>query len=58
MLPQSQHGVVDSNLKVHGTRNLRVLDASVIPVLMSAHPHTLIYGIADIAVERIIEFWT
>ena len=58
MLPRSQHGVVDASLKVYGTRNLRVVDASVIPILMSAHPQALIYGISEMAAEKIIEFWS
>ena len=47
MLPRKDGGVVDSELKVYGTKNLRVVDASVIPVLVSAHPQTGIYGIAE-----------
>lgn len=57
MLPQNQNGVIDSNLKVYGTKNLRVVDGSVIPILMSAHPQTLIYGIAEIAAEKIVQLW-
>ncbi|KAL0932730.1 choline dehydrogenase [Colletotrichum truncatum] len=54
MLPKEDGGVVDSNLKVYGTSNLRVVDASVIPLLISAHVQTAVYGIAEIAAERII----
>ncbi|KZL85810.1 gmc oxidoreductase [Colletotrichum incanum] len=54
MLPKQDGGVVDSNLKVYGTSNLRVVDASVIPLLISAHVQTAVYGIAEIAAERII----
>lgn len=57
LLPRGQHGVVDPNLIVYGTRNLRVVDGSVIPILMSAHPQTLIYGISEIAAEKIIKSW-
>jgi choline dehydrogenase-like flavoprotein len=57
MLPRDQHGVVDPNLIVYGTRNLRVVDGSVIPILMSAHPQTLIYSISEIAAEKIIKSW-
>lgn len=48
MLPQEQGGVVDANLKVYGTTNLRVIDASVAPTAVSAHLMTATYGIAEI----------
>ncbi|KAK2051722.1 GMC oxidoreductase [Colletotrichum caudatum] len=54
MLPKKDGGVVDADLKVYGTSNLRVVDASVIPLLISAHIQTAVYGIAEIAAERII----
>ncbi|GAB7325561.1 hypothetical protein MBLNU13_g09561t1 [Cladosporium sp. NU13] len=57
MLPRKDGGVVDSELKVYGTRNLRVVDASVIPVLVSAHPQTGIYGIAERAAMLISGSW-
>lgn len=57
MLPREDGGVVDSNLTVYGTTNLRVVDASVIPVLVSAHPQTGIYGIAERAAEIISGRW-
>ncbi|KAI0320798.1 alcohol oxidase [Amylostereum chailletii] len=37
MLPLSQGGVVDTNLKVHGLSNVRVIDASVVPIELAAH---------------------
>lgn len=54
MLPREDGGVVDSKLTVYGTANLRVVDASIIPVEISAHPQTAIYGIAERAAEIII----
>ena len=57
MLPKEDGGVVDSTLKVHGTTNLRIVDASVIPILVSAHPQTGIYGVAERAAELISSRW-
>ncbi|KAH8102926.1 GMC oxidoreductase [Cristinia sonorae] len=47
MLPKESGGVVDSNLLVYGTSNLRVIDASVIPLLLSANTQTVTYAIAE-----------
>ena len=37
MLPRAKHGVVDTNLNVYGTSNLRVADLSVVPLQVAAH---------------------
>jgi choline dehydrogenase-like flavoprotein len=55
LLPEKDGGVVDTSLKVYGTENLRVVDASIIPLLPSAHIQTLVYGIAERAAEIIIK---
>jgi choline dehydrogenase-like flavoprotein len=53
MLPQNKGGVVDSSLKVYGTTNLRIVDASVIPILPAGHLQTMVYGIAERAADII-----
>lgn len=47
MLPQEDGGVVDTNLLVYGTSNVRVIDASIIPLHVSAHLMATTYGIAE-----------
>lgn len=44
MLPQSKGGVVSPDLKVYGTSNIRVVDLSILPIQISAHPQSTVYG--------------
>ncbi|EMD39391.1 hypothetical protein CERSUDRAFT_47053 [Gelatoporia subvermispora B] len=53
MLPQSQGGVVDANLKVYGLANVRVADASVFPIQFAAHLQAPTYGLAEQAAQLI-----
>jgi choline dehydrogenase len=53
MLPQKLGGVVDSNLLVYGTANLRVVDASIMPLQISSHLMAPTYGIAEKAADII-----
>ncbi|KAF7345195.1 Alcohol oxidase [Mycena sanguinolenta] len=47
MMPQSLGGVVDTSLKVYGTANVRVADASIIPFPVSAHLSSTVYMIGE-----------
>lgn len=38
MLPREKNGVVDPQLKVYGTKNIRVVDLSVATLMPSVHP--------------------
>lgn len=42
-----QQGVVDAGLKVHGIRNLRVIDASVIPEIPDCRIQNSVYMVAE-----------
>ncbi|KZT20506.1 GMC oxidoreductase [Neolentinus lepideus HHB14362 ss-1] len=53
MLPRDDGGVVDSHLRVYGTANVRVVDASVLPVELSAHLQSTLYGLAEKAADLI-----
>ncbi|KAI0970549.1 GMC oxidoreductase-domain-containing protein [Xylaria arbuscula] len=47
MMPRSAGGVVDTSLKVYGTKNLRVVDASIIPLIPGGHIQSVVYAIAE-----------
>ncbi|CAD6899622.1 unnamed protein product [Tilletia controversa] len=53
MLPRNQGGVVNNKLVVYGTSNVRVADASIIPLHVSAHIQATIYGVAEFAADII-----
>ncbi|KAG7448430.1 alcohol oxidase [Guyanagaster necrorhizus] len=55
MLPREKGGVVDSELKVYGTTNIRVADLSVVPLHFSAHPQATVYVIGELAADIILE---
>jgi hypothetical protein len=57
MLPQDQGGVVDANLRVYGLANVRVADASVIPIALSTHLMSSTYGVAEQASKIILEYY-
>lgn len=49
-----QDGVVDARLRVYGVKGLRVADASVMPLQISAHPQATIYAIGEKAAHMIL----
>ena len=53
MLPRDMGGVVDSELRVYGTKGLRVVDLSVVPLIPSAHTQSIVYAIAEQAADII-----
>ncbi|KAG5636284.1 hypothetical protein H0H81_008539 [Sphagnurus paluster] len=53
MLPQKDGGAVGPDLVVYGTSNVRVVDSSILPVQISAHLSSTVYGIAEKAVDMI-----
>ncbi|KAI0746055.1 GMC oxidoreductase [Earliella scabrosa] len=55
MLPKELGGVVDPKLKVYGTKNIRVVDLSVLPLHISVHPQALVYTFAERAAGLIKE---
>ncbi|KAI0441785.1 GMC oxidoreductase-domain-containing protein [Xylaria telfairii] len=53
MMPRSAGGVVDTGLRVYGTKNLRVVDASILPLIPSGHIQSAIYAVAEKAADII-----
>jgi len=53
MLPREDGGVVDNKLKVYGTTNIRVMDISIIPLHIAAHPQATAYAIGELGADII-----
>jgi choline dehydrogenase-like flavoprotein len=53
MLPLSRGGVLDENLQVYGTKNLRVCDASIFPLIPAANIMSTVYAVAERAADLI-----
>jgi choline dehydrogenase-like flavoprotein len=47
MGPKDKGGVVDEELRVYGVTNLRIVDASVLPLLPASHTMTTVYAVAE-----------
>ena len=53
MLPKTIGGVVDNDFRVYGTKNVRVVDLSVIPLQVAGHSTALLYGVAEWASQKL-----
>jgi len=56
MLPKEKMGVVDENLIVYGTNNLRVVDASIFPLIPRGNIVSSVYAVAERAADIIKGF--
>jgi choline dehydrogenase len=54
MKPEDQGGVVDSSFRVHGIRNLRVVDASIFPRIPGYFIVSAVYMIAEKAADVLL----
>lgn len=55
MMPEEVGGVVDERLRVYGTQNLRIVDASIMPIIPRGNIITTVYAVAEKAADLIIE---
>lgn len=53
MKPKDKGGVVDEHLIVHGTRNLRIVDASIMPTIPGGNIQSSVYAVAERAADLI-----
>nr|POE52052.1 oxygen-dependent choline dehydrogenase [Quercus suber] len=53
MLPKEKGGVVDEKLKVYGTSNLRIVDASIFPLIPRNNIMSTVYAVAEKAADII-----
>ncbi|KAI8261883.1 hypothetical protein K4K58_001000 [Colletotrichum sp. SAR11_239] len=53
MLPKDLGGVVDSELMVYGTCNLRIVDAGIMPMIPGGHIQAAVYAVAEKAADII-----
>ncbi|KAA8573539.1 hypothetical protein EYC84_005123 [Monilinia fructicola] len=53
MMKRQYGGVVDTNYKVYGVRNLRVVDAGTFPMIQAAHLQVTVYAMAERASDII-----
>lgn len=54
MMCRELGGVVDPELKVYGTENVRVVDASILPLQFSGHLTATLYAVSERAAEIIV----
>ena len=53
MLPLELGGVVDPQLCVYNVGNLRVVDASIMPLIPGTHTMSTVYAVAEKAADLI-----
>lgn len=55
MLPETEGGVVDEKFRVYGVKDLRVVDASIFPLIPRGNLQTAVYAVAERAADLVTE---
>ncbi|KAL2841943.1 hypothetical protein BJX68DRAFT_257916 [Aspergillus pseudodeflectus] len=55
MMPREKGDVVEARLRVYGVKGLRVVDASVVPIIPSGNTQSTVYAIAERAADLVLE---
>lgn len=55
MLPEKDGGVVDPRLRVYGTANVRVVDASIFPIIPRGNIISTVYAVAEKSADIILQ---
>jgi choline dehydrogenase-like flavoprotein len=58
MMPRELGGVVNDRLVVHGTKNVRVIDASIFPMITLGNIQATVYAVAERACDLIKQDWS
>ncbi|ETS85792.1 hypothetical protein PFICI_03817 [Pestalotiopsis fici W106-1] len=58
MAAEDEGGVVNSQLLVHGFKNLRIADASVLPSAAPAQPMATVYMVAERCADFVKDTWS
>lgn len=54
---REEGGVVDAKLRVYGVKGLRIVDASVFPMIPATHISGTVYAVAERAADLVKETW-
>lgn len=52
-MPRALRDVVDNKLRIYGCSNLRVCDASIVPLKPTGNPQAVVYKVAKLGVSFI-----
>lgn len=55
--PSDVEAVVNDKLQVYGIRNLRVVDASIMPRIPAAHTNAATFMIGEKGADMVKDFW-